>query len=88
MSLASALRALDYPCEYPLKLVVRPEAVDDIRARLQGAAPHDAALNMHQRASRNGRYIALTAKFTANNAEEIEALYAGLASAEGIVMSL
>ena len=53
-------------------------------ASLRLAAITDA----HQRASRNGRYIALTVTITAQSAAQIEKVYADLAPVPGIITSL
>ena len=89
MSLHRALEAQDYPCDYPFKLICTPQAVEEVRARvLNTLGPGSLIKDVHQRASRGGRYIALTVTIEAIGAEQIESVYAALADVPGIVTSL
>lgn len=89
MSLHAALRELDYPCAYPYKLICKPSAIETVRARVLETLGDDARiLDVHQRASRSGRYVSLTVSFEAKSAEQIEAVYDALTGVDGIVTSL
>ncbi len=89
MSLHAALENLEYPCDYPFKLICQPEAVEAVRACILHSLGDDAEItDVHQRASRNGKYVALTLSIRASGAAQIEAVYRELASVQGIVTSL
>lgn len=88
MSLGTALRGENFPCEYPFKLVCLPQAAAQIQAIVMANRPAHEQPRVQQRASRNGKYLALTITVTANSAEEIEAVYAALKGTPGIVTSL
>lgn len=89
MTLHTALQDLDYPCTYPYKLICRPDAVETVRGCvLRTLGPQAQVLDVHQRASKNGKYIALTISITASSAAQIESVYAALRGVDGIVTSL
>lgn len=89
MSLHAALQDLEYPCTYPFKLICQPDAVERVRECILASVGDQAAItDAHQRASRNGRYIALTVTITAQSAAQIEKVYADLAPVPGIITSL
>ncbi|ORE87360.1 hypothetical protein ATO7_09972 [Oceanococcus atlanticus] len=89
MSLHAALQELDYPCTYPFKLICQPDAVETVRqAILKSLGDGAEVTDVHQRASRNGRFVSLTVTITAQSAAQIETVYADLAPVPGIVTSL
>lgn len=89
MSLLSALQDLDYPCEYPFKLICEPQAVENVRASVIKSLGEDAIITrVHQRASRNGSYVALTVSVQASSARQIATVYQDLRDVPGIVTSL
>ncbi len=89
MSLHAALQDLDYPCPYPFKLICQPDAVENVREHVLSSLGQTATVtDVHQRASRNGRYIALTVTINAESAPQIEKVYADLAPVPGIITSL
>jgi putative lipoic acid-binding regulatory protein len=89
MSLHAALQGLEYPCEYPFKLICQPLAIESVRACILTSIGESATItDSHQRASRNGKYIALTITINATNAPQIEQVYAALRGVTGIVTSL
>ncbi len=89
MTLHSALQDLDYPCTYPFKLICQPASVEAVRLSILQSLGADARIvDIHQRASRNGRYVALTVQAEAQSASQIESVYADLQTVPGIVTSL
>lgn len=89
MSLRAALQDLEYPCVYPFKLICQPDAVERVRECILTSVGDQAAVtDVHQRASRNGSYIALTVTINAQSAAQIEKVYADLGPVPGIVTSL
>lgn len=81
---------LSYPCAYPVKVFLRPDAaaeaalVAGVRAEL---AP-GAALEVARRPSSSARYICLTLRFTAQDAEQVGRVAARLRKAPGVLMAL
>ncbi len=89
MSLHSALQDLEYPCDYPFKLICAPDAAESVRACILSSLGDDAVItDVHQRASRSGRYIALTVIIQAVSSSQIEQVYEALKTASGIITSL
>jgi hypothetical protein len=78
---------LEFPCEFPIKVVGRREdgfaqAVSAIVQRhVEGFEPS----TIEMRASRNARFLSLTVTFTARSREQLDALYREL-SAHPLVM--
>ncbi|TAM09784.1 MAG: DUF493 domain-containing protein [Nevskiaceae bacterium] len=88
--MAAEPAGLSYPCAYPVKVFLRPDAeveaalVAGIRAEL---AP-GAALEVVRRPSSSARYICLTLRFTAQDAEQVGRIAARLRAAPGVLMTL
>jgi hypothetical protein len=78
---------LEFPCEFPIKVVGRREdgfaqVVSEIVGRhVADFQPSTLAM----RASRNARFLSITATFTARSREQLDALYREL-SAHPLVM--
>ena len=81
---------LQFPCEFPIKIVGRREdgfaqVVSEIVQRhVEGFEPSTIGM----RASRNARFLSLTATFTARSREQLDALYRELCDHPGVVMVL
>ena len=89
MSLHDALQAQDYPCDYPFKLICQPNSVEVVREKIiESLGPSAELKDVHQRASRSGKYISLTVVAVVNNASQVEKAYADLDGVPGIVTSL
>lgn len=89
MSLHDALEGLEYPCDYPFKLICVPNAVEDVRSQILNSLGAQARIiDVHQRASRNGKYVALTVIAEVSNAAQVEIVYDELKAVQGIVTSL
>lgn len=86
----SALALIDYPSEFPLKVFGKPSGdfestvVDLVRARV----PQAEHIEVRRRASRNGRYQALTLTFTVHTQQQLEDIYRDLHECDKVVMSL
>ena len=78
-----------FPCSYPLKVMGQKtetfeKAVREIlQKHLQGIA-----IEYDRRPSGTGKYLAITATFTATSREQLDALYRELNAHELVVMTL
>ena len=89
MSLHDALEAQDYPCDYPFKLICQPDAVDPVRTAILGSLGDATTIkDVHQRASRTGKFVSLTVLAVVQSAAQVEQVYADLSTVPGIVTSL
>ncbi|MCU0734722.1 MAG: DUF493 domain-containing protein [Methylotetracoccus sp.] len=82
--------ALQFPCEFPLKVFGRPgpefeSAVLEI-VRRHGVDLAEGAVSA--RASRNGNYLALTVTFQARSRHQLDAIYQDLVRCRDVVMAL
>ncbi|WP_333843510.1 YbeD family protein [Pelomicrobium sp.] len=82
--------ALEYPCDFPIKVMGRMEpgfaqAVLDIV--LQHAPDFDAA-SMELRPSRQARYLSVTCTIRATSREQLDSLYRALCDHPKVVMVL
>ena len=81
---------LEFPCEYPLKLMGRDEP--DFHAAAQSILKdHLGALDddhVSLRSSRNGKFVALTITFTATSREQLDALYHDLSDNDHVLIAL
>ena len=86
----SALELIDYPSRFPLKVFGNQSAefenivLNLIRAR----CPQVEHFEVSSRASKAGKYIALTITFTVQNQKQLEDIYQDLYECEHVVMSL
>jgi putative lipoic acid-binding regulatory protein len=84
----SAPPRLEYPTDYPIKVVGRATAA--LRAEIDAimvkhAADFDAS-GTHERLSANGRFLALSYRIRAVSAEQVEALAAELRAAQSVLL--
>jgi hypothetical protein len=86
----SALDFLDYPVRFPLKVLGNQSAqFEDIVLQLVKAhCPQAEHIEVRQRQSKGGKYIALTLTFTVYNRQQLEDIYQDLYDCEQVVMSL
>ena len=86
----SALELIEFPSLYPLKVVGNQHAeFEDIVLQLVKArCPQAEHIEVSQRASKKGKYVALTLTFTVYNQQQIEDIYHDLHACEHVVMSL
>ena len=83
-------QGLTYPCEFPLKLFVRPDP--EVERRLQALlASHlaeGAELTLERRTSTKGNYVCLTFNFVAENEPHVLRITAAVRADPGVVLSL
>ncbi len=87
---ASALDLIEYPSRFPLKVFGKPD--DELEAIVLGLVktrcPQAEHIEVSQRASKNGKYVALTLTFTVYSQQQIKDIYQDLYDCEHVVMSL
>ncbi len=81
---------LTFPCDYPIKVMLRADAeprvhVDAVMARHAGAAVTAAAT---ERPSAQGNFSAVTYTIRARDPEHIAALFADLKDIQGVLLVL
>lgn len=81
---------LQYPCAFPLKVIghVTDDFENWVVEVVRRHAPHSPQVTLRSRPSQGGRYLAVTATFTAESREQLEALYLELSQSERVIMTL
>ncbi len=87
---SSALELIEFPSLYPLKVVGnRHDEFENIVLELVRArCPQAEPVEVSQRASKKGKYVALTLTFTVYSQQQIKDIYRDLYECEHVVMSL
>lgn len=81
---------LEFPCEYPLKVMGRDEP--DFHAAAKSILKDhlgeldDSSWSL--RSSRNRKFIALTVTFTATSREQLDAIYQDLSDSDHVLIAL
>jgi putative lipoic acid-binding regulatory protein len=79
---------LEFPCDYPLKVIGRPD--EQLRARVQAIVarhvPDVPAVRISERLSAKGNFLSFSYLLPATSREQVEALVAELRSCEGVMM--
>lgn len=88
--MVSQADALQFPTDYPIKVVGRPQ--DGFRARVHAIvlrhAPQLSAERVRERPSANGNFLSISYLLPAESAAQVEALVADLRACDGVVMLL
>jgi len=86
----SALELLEYPNRFPLKVFGSQSAEFEeiVLALLKARSPKTEHFEVTRRASKGGKYTALTVTFTAYSQKQLEDIYQDLYECEHVVMSL
>ena len=86
----SALELLEYPSRFPLKVFGSQSAEfeDAVLALLKARSPKTEHFEVTRRASKGGKYTALTVTFTVYSQKQLEDIYQDLYECEHVVMSL
>jgi putative lipoic acid-binding regulatory protein len=88
MNVPRADSPLQFPTDYPIKVVGRSDPA--LRVRIDAVvlrhAPDTAAERISERASGAGNFVSITYVIIARNREQVVALVEELASSEGVVM--
>jgi uncharacterized protein len=79
-----------FPCDYPLKVMGRHS--DEFRSLVLGIVQRhvggDTNIQVAERPSKDGNYLALTCTFTAQSKAQLDALYTELTSCELVRFAL
>ncbi|HHJ19888.1 MAG TPA: DUF493 domain-containing protein [Gammaproteobacteria bacterium] len=83
-------KLLDFPCDFPLKVMGRDAA--QMQAALaeiiECHAPDSSCNEISSRHSSKGRFVALSVNIRAESLEQLEQIYQALSASEAFVMSL
>jgi putative lipoic acid-binding regulatory protein len=81
---------LVYPCEFPVKVFVRPDA--EVEQRLEtlvrGHLQPEAVLQIERRASAQGKYLCLTLIFVAEDEAHLTRITKAIGTDPAVVLSL
>lgn len=81
---------LTYPCEFPLKIFIRPD--EETAARIAQLAQAQLApgtpLSRSSRLSSGGKYMALTLNFIADDAEQLDRVIKAVTADPGVILAL
>jgi putative lipoic acid-binding regulatory protein len=85
-----ALELLQFPTDYPIKVVGRPSA--EFRAHIHAIVvrhvPNVETDRITERLSENGNFLSISYAIRAESREQIEGLVKDLTTAEGVLMVL
>ncbi|MDP3295383.1 MAG: DUF493 domain-containing protein [Nevskia sp.] len=81
---------LVYPCEFPLKIFIRPdeETATRITQAVQALLVPGAAITTSRRLSSGGKYLGLTLNFTADDAEQLDRVIKAVTGDPGVILAL
>ena len=80
---------LPFPCPFAIKVMGEVPGFADLVIRLiEPYAPGIQAEQVSTRSSRNGRYVAVTVRITAQNRAQMDAIYQALSAHPKVLMAL
>jgi uncharacterized protein len=87
---ALQVTGLSYPCSFPLKLFIRPDAAveERLQALVRSELPPDAPIEVERRASAKGNYLCLTLTFTAEDEAHLTRIIKAAGADPGVVLAL
>lgn len=81
---------LTYPCEFPLKIFIRPD--DEVALRITQLACDQLAagaeVSSARRLSSGGKYLALTLNFIAEDPEQLDRVIKAVTADPGVILAL
>ena len=81
--------SMQFPCTFPLKVMgLNTEAFEAAVRSLVESHVRSGPISYAKQPSRNGKYVSITATFTAESREQLDMLYRALHSHELVVMTL
>ncbi len=86
----SALELIDYPSRFPLKVFGNQatQFEDTVLELVKARSPKSEYFEVTRRASKGGKYIALTVTFTVYSQKQLEEIYQDLYECDHVIMSL
>lgn len=81
---------LEFPCEFPIKIMGKDtEVFRSVTLEIvQTHMGRTASIQVTERLSAGGKYLALTYTVTASSREQLDGLYQALTACEHVVMAL
>jgi uncharacterized protein len=88
--MSTEARGLTYPCSFPVKVFIRPEAgvEDRLQSLVRTHLQPEAALEIERRSSSTGKYICLTLTFVAEDEAHLTRITSAIGADPGVVLSL
>jgi hypothetical protein len=87
MAMSDPPPLLEFPTDYPIKVIGRPS--DEFRARVHAIVLRHAPLlepeRVTERLSENGNFLSISYRIRAESREQVEALATDLKSCEGVL---
>jgi uncharacterized protein len=87
MAMSDPPPLLEFPTDYPIKVIGRPS--DEFRARVHAIVLRHAPLiepeRVTERLSENGNFLSISYRIRAESREQMEALAVDLKSCEGVL---
>lgn len=82
--------ALEFPCQFPIKMMGRdtPEFRATARTLVEKHAGKVADDAIKAALSRNGRFVSVTVTITATSREQLDAIYREVTAHEDVLMAL
>lgn len=81
---------MTYPCEFPLKIFIRPdeETAERIAKVAHAQMAVGAVITTSRRLSSTGKYMALTLNFIADDAERLDRVIKAVMADPGVILAL
>ena len=81
---------MTYPCEFPLKVFIKPD--EDVAARIAGLAraqlAAEASMEVTRRSSSTGKFLALTINFVAEDPAHLDRVIKAVTADPGVLLAL
>ena len=86
----SAFALIEFPSRFPLKVLgkLNDDFEDIVLNLVRARCPQVEHIEVSKRASKGGKYVALTLTFTVYSQQQLEEIYQDLYDCEQVVMSL
>lgn len=80
----------EFPCEFPIKIMANPqkETVESILNVFEKYVPNHDKIDFKTKESKTGKYISITAIFTADSKEQLDNIYKEISSHPEVHMVL
>jgi putative lipoic acid-binding regulatory protein len=80
----------EFPCQFPIKIMANPQksTMDFILNVFEKNVPEYDSIDFKIRESKTGKYISITATFTAKNKEQLDTIYSEISSHPEVHMTL
>ncbi len=85
-----AKELMEYPCDFPLKVFGLNHADFEqiVLDLIKPHCPDSTEFLVSRNHSKNGKYLSLTIRFTAQSRQQLDAIYQSLSDSKHVVMSL